>query len=303
MPDSADPLAVLAEEQAQIALAEADHVLFLVDVKQGRTGADESIARHLRKLGKTITLVINKSEGYPRATATADFYALGFGEPWTISAEQGQGVDALLQHALEKLPVVAPGLPEDDGTVRVAIIGRPNVGKSTLINRLIGEERVLAADFPGTTRDAIAVPFEYDGRPYTLIDTAGIRRKARVWEAVEKFSIVKTLAAIEGAHVIIAVVDAQNDIGEQDAKLMGLVAQRGRAMVFAVNKWDGLDSGERERVRYQVSLKLPFLDYAPLHFIAAKHGSGIGELMEDVPLASESTTRTFSTSELNPIYG
>ncbi|HEY9546916.1 MAG TPA: ribosome biogenesis GTPase Der [Solimonas sp.] len=303
MPDSADPLAVLAEEQAQIALAEADHVLFLVDVKQGRTGADESIARHLRKLGKTITLVINKSEGYPRATATADFYALGFGEPWTISAEQGQGVDALLQHALEKLPVVAPGLPEDDGTVRVAIIGRPNVGKSTLINRLIGEERVLAADFPGTTRDAIAVPFEYDGRPYTLIDTAGIRRKARVWEAVEKFSIVKTLAAIEGAHVIIAVVDAQNDIGEQDAKLMGLVAQRGRAMVFAVNKWDGLDSGERERVRYQVSLKLPFLDYAPLHFIAAKHGSGLGELMEDVQLAYESTTRTFSTPELNRILG
>jgi GTP-binding protein len=304
MPESADPLAALAEDQARMALDEADHVLFLVDVQQGRTGADESIARHLRKLGKPLTLVINKSEGRPHAQAAADFYALGFGEPLTISAEHGQGVNVLLQQILDKLPAVEPeARTEDDGTVRVAIVGRPNVGKSTLVNRLLGEERMLAADFPGTTRDAIAVPFEYDGHPYTLIDTAGIRRKARVWEAVEKFSIVKTLQAIERAHVVIAVVDAQNDIGEQDAKLMGLIAQRGRAMVLAVNKWDGLNAGERETVRYQVSLKLPFLDYAPLHFIAAKHGSGFGELMEDVQLAYESTTAEFSTPELNRILG
>ncbi|WP_020648562.1 ribosome biogenesis GTPase Der [Solimonas variicoloris] len=301
MPESADPLAALAEDQARLALEEADHVLFLVDVQQGRTGADESIARHLRKLGKPLTLVVNKSEGRPHAQSAGDFYALGFGEPMTISAEHGQGVNVLLRHVLEKLPAIAPEPPRDDGTVRVAIVGRPNVGKSTLVNRLLGEERVLAADFPGTTRDAIAVPFEYDGHPYTLIDTAGIRRKARVWEAVEKFSIVKTLDAIERAHVVIAVVDAQNDIGEQDAKLMGLIAQRGRAMVLAVNKWDGLAPGEREQVRYQVSLKLPFLDYAPVHFIAARHGSGLGELMEDVQAAYEATTREFSTPELNRV--
>ncbi|MGH8444378.1 MAG: ribosome biogenesis GTPase Der, partial [Solimonas sp.] len=301
MPESADPLAALAEEQAQLALEEADHVLFLVDVQRGRTGADESIARHLRKLGKPLTLLVNKSEGHPHAQAAADFYALGLGEPMTISAEQGQGVNQLLRQVLEKLPAVAPEPPDDEGTVRVAIVGRPNVGKSTLVNRLLGEERLLAADHPGTTRDAIAVPFEYDGHPYTLIDTAGIRRKARVWEAVEKFSIVKTLGAIERAHVVIAVVDAQSDIGEQDAKLMGLIAQRGRAMVLAVNKWDGLGGGEREQVRYQVSLKLPFLDYAPVHFIAAKHGSGFGELMEDVQAAYEATTREFSTPELNRI--
>ncbi|SEQ58207.1 GTP-binding protein [Solimonas aquatica] len=301
MPESADPLAALAEEQARMALEEADHVLFLVDVRQGRVPADEAIAKHLRKLGKPLTLVVNKSEGRPRAEASADFFALGLGEPLTISAEQGQGVHQLLTAVLEVLPAIAPEPENDDGGVRVAIVGRPNVGKSTLVNRLLGEDRVLAADHPGTTRDAIAVPFEYDGHPYTLIDTAGIRRRARVWEAVEKFSIVKTLSAIERAHVVIAVVDAQNDIGEQDAKLLGLIAQRGRAMVLAVNKWDGLKPDEREQVRYQVSLKMPFLDFAPLHFISARHGSGLGELMQDVQTAYESTTREFSTPELNRI--
>ena len=301
MPESADPLAALAEEQAQLALAEADHVIFMVDVQKGRMPSDDAIARHLRKLGKPLTLVVNKAEGRPHTQAATDFYALGFGEPLTISAEQGTGIPALLDKVLAGLPAIAPEPETNDGTVRVAIIGRPNVGKSTLVNRLIGEERLLAADHPGTTRDAIAVPFEYDGHPYTLIDTAGIRRRARVWEAVEKFSIIKTLSAIERAHVIIAVVDAKNDIGEQDAKLLGLVAQRGRAMVIAINKWDGLSVGEREQVRYQVSLKLPFLDYAPLHFIAAKFGSGLGELMADVQSAYEATTRQFSTPELNRI--
>jgi GTP-binding protein len=301
MPDSSDPLAALAEEQAQLALAEADHVLFLVDTQDGRTGGDEAIARHLRKLGKPITLVVNKSEGQILATAAADFYALGLGEPLAISAQHGHGVIPLLMHVLKDLPAVSPEQEADDGVVRVAIVGRPNVGKSTLVNRLLGEERVLAADVPGTTRDAIAVPFEYDGKPYMLIDTAGIRRKARVWEAVEKFSIVKTLEAIERAHVVVAVVDAHNDIGEQDARLIGLIAQYGRALVLAVNKWDGLDPGEREKVRYQVSLKLPFLDYAPLHFISARHGSGVGVVMQDVQDAYESTMRELPTPELNRI--
>ncbi len=298
MPQASNPLAVLAEEQAQLALSEADHILFLVDVEQGRTGADDAIARQLRKLGKPITLVVNKSEGRQHVHAAADFFALGFGEPETISAQHGHGVAKLLKQALKDLPPTEPEALEDDGRIRVAIVGRPNVGKSTLVNRLLGEERVLAADVPGTTRDAIYVPFEYDGQSYMLMDTAGIRRKARVWEAVEKFSIVKTLEAIERAHVVVAVVDAHADIGEQDARLMGLVAQYGRALVIAVNKWDGLDDHAREQVRYQVSLKLPFLDYAPLHFISARHGTAVGVVMQDVREAYEATMRTLPTPDL-----
>ena len=298
MPESADALAVLAEEQAQIALEEADHVLFMVDAQKGRLGADESIARHLRKLKKPVTLVVNKAEGQTRSNAGADFYTLGYGEPAAISAEHGDGVHALLSGLLKEFPENTAPVAESDGTIRVAIIGRPNVGKSTLINRLLGEERVLAADQPGTTRDSIAVPFEYDGRKFTLIDTAGIRRRSKVSEVIEKFSIVKTLQAIERAHVVIAMVDAQNDIGEQDARLMGLVALRGRALMLAVNKWDGLDAGAREKVRYQVTLKMPFLDYAPLHFISARHGSGLGELMQDVQDCYEATMREIPTPEL-----
>ncbi len=301
MPESKDPLAALAEDQAKLALDEADHVLLVVDAQAGRTPADESIARHLRKLGKPLTLVVNKAEGQTAVQAGTDFFRLGLGDPQAVSAEHGQGVPALLRRVLADLPVVAAEPEDEDGTVRVAIVGRPNVGKSTLVNRLIGEERVLAADVPGTTRDAIVVPFEYDGRPYRLIDTAGVRRRARVWEGVEKLSIVKTLQAIERAHVVIAVVDAQADVGEQDARLLGLIAQRGRAMVLAVNKWDGLAPDEREQVRYQVSLKLPFLDYAPVTFISARHGSGLGELMEAVQSAYDSTMRELPTGEVNRV--
>ncbi|MEQ1438570.1 ribosome biogenesis GTPase Der [Fontimonas sp. SYSU GA230001] len=301
MPESRDPLAELAEDQARMALDEADHILLVVDALAGCTPADVAIARELRKRGKPMTLVVNKAEGQLPANAAADFFGLGLGEPRTISAEHGQGVAALLRTVLRDLPAVDADEQPDDGTVRVAIIGRPNVGKSTLVNRLIGEERLLAADVPGTTRDAITVPFEYDGHPYRLIDTAGVRRRARVWEGVEKLSIVKTLQAIENAHVVIAVVDAQGDIGEQDARLMGLVAQRGRALVLAVNKWDRLAPDEREQVRYQVSLKLPFLDYAPVVFISARHGSGLGELMEHVHAAYESTMRELPTGEVNRV--
>ncbi len=304
MPESKDPLAAMAEGQARMALEEADHILFLVDAGAGRLAADEAITRSLRKFGKPMTLVINKAEGRTHANAAADFFRLGLGEPMAISAEHGQGVPALLTHVLAGLPRVSPADAEEeasDGTVRVAIIGRPNVGKSTLVNRLIGEERVLAANVPGTTRDAISVPFEYGGRPYELIDTAGVRRRNKVWEGVEKLSIVKTLQAIERAHVVVAVVDAQSDIGEQDAKLMGLVAQRGRAMVLAVNKWDGLSPDIRDQGRYQVDLTLPFLDYAPVIYIAAKHGSGFGELMEAVQSAYHATMRIMTTGEVNRV--
>jgi GTPase len=301
MPESRDPLAALAEGQARMAIDEADHVLLVVDTQAGLTPADAAIARELRKRGKPLTLVVNKAEGRERAAAAADFFALGFGEPLAISAENGQGVPKLLRTVLDTLPAVEKAAEDEDGVVRVAIVGRPNVGKSTLVNRLLGEERLLAADVPGTTRDAIAVPFEYDGKPYRLIDTAGVRRRARVWEGVEKISIVKTLQAIERAHVVIAVVDAQADIGEQDARLMGLIAQRGCAMVLAVNKWDGIAGDVREQVRYQVNLKLPFLDYAPTIFISARHGSGLGELMEVVQSAYESTMRELPTGEVTRV--
>ncbi|SFF54671.1 GTP-binding protein [Fontimonas thermophila] len=301
MPESQDPLAALAEDQARLALDEADHVLFVVDARSGCTPSDEAIARYLRRLGKPLTLVVNKAEGQPPAQAAADFFRLGLGEPQAVSAEHGHGLPALLRRVLADLPVVAAEPADEDGVVRVAIVGRPNVGKSTLVNRLIGEERLLAADVPGTTRDAIVVPFAYEGRPYQLIDTAGVRRRARIWEGVEKLSIVKTLQAIERAHVVIAVVDAQADIGEQDARLMGLIAQRGRAMVLAVNKWDGLTPDAREQVRYQIGLKLPFLDYAPTLFISARHGSGLGELMRAVQAAYDSTMRELPTGEINRV--
>lgn len=297
MPESRDPLAALAEDQAELALQEADHVLFLVDGRAGCHSSDEAIAQRLRRLDKPLHLLVNKAEGQTRGTLSGDFYRLGLGEPTPISAEHGDGIGTLMRRLLADV-APSPEEPVDDGRIRVAVVGRPNVGKSTLVNRLLGEERVLAADLPGTTRDAIEVAFETEGRHFTLIDTAGIRRRSRVHETVEKFSIVKTLDAIEQAHVVIAVVDAHSDIGEQDARLMGLVAARGRALVLAVNKWDGLESDAREQVRYQVKLKLPFLEFCPLHFISARHGSGVGVLMRDVIDAADATMRDLPTPVL-----
>jgi len=299
-PDSADTLALLAEQQAQIAIEDADEILFIVDAQAGLLPDDREIAVRLRRLGKPLRLLVNKSEGMSR-TAAADFFALGLGEPVLISAEHGDGVPALLRELLAKAPLSEEIEPVDDDTIRVAVVGRPNVGKSTLVNRLLGEERMLAADQPGTTRDSISLPFEWDGRRFTLIDTAGIRRRSRVTETIEKFSIVKALEAIDRAHVVIALVDAQEEIGVHDARLMGLIAHHGRAMVLAVNKWDGLESDHRRTVRDAVDFKLPFLDFVPLHYISALHGSGLRELMEDVCKAYEATTRTLPTPELNRV--
>lgn len=296
MPESRDPLAELAEAQAQMALAQADHILFVVDVKAGCMPADQAIAQQLRKLGRPLTLVVNKAEGMTPAVAGTDFFTLGLGQGYAISAEHGHGVTPLLRALSNEWPELESEPVEAEQEVRVAIVGRPNVGKSTLVNRLVGEDRVLAADLPGTTRDAISVPFEYDGRAYTLIDTAGVRRRARVEEMVEKVSVIKTLQAIERAHVVIAVVDGQGDIGEQDARLMGMVAQRGRAIVVAINKWDGIDEADRDQVRYVVSRKLPFLDFAPVHYISARRGFGLRELMKSVQSAYASAVRELSTS-------
>ncbi|HUS25428.1 MAG TPA: ribosome biogenesis GTPase Der [Candidatus Binatia bacterium] len=293
-----DALARMAERQARAALDEADTVLFVVDVRAGLTGADRELADDLRKRGKPVFVAANKSESLGPESA-AEFFGLGLGEPWAISAEHGQGVEALLAAALAGLADGAPEADEkDDGAIRVAIVGRPNVGKSTLVNRLVGEDRVLAHGEPGTTRDAIAVPFERDGQRYVLVDTAGIRRRARVEEHVEKLSVVKSLQAIERADVVIAVVDAQSEIGVHDARLLGLAAQRGRGLVLAVNKWDGLTPGARERVSSDVDFKLPFLDFMPVHHISAMHGSGLAGLMADVREVYESTRRELPTPAL-----
>ncbi len=299
MPESSDDLAALAEAQARTAIEEADEVLFIVDAQAGLLPSDRDIAESLRKLNKKkVRLLANKAEGMGKSTV-ADFFALGLGEPQPISAEHGDGVAPLLRSLLAS---TEPSEREnEDGTIRVAVVGRPNAGKSTLVNRLLGEDRVLASDQPGTTRDAISVRFEWDGRPFELIDTAGIRRRSRVSEVIEKFSIVKALQAIERAHVVIAMVDAREEIGMQDARLMGLIAHHGRAMVLAVNKWDSLPGDQRRTVKDQVDFRLPFLDFVPLHFISALHGSALRELMEDVVAAYEATTRELPTPELNRV--
>jgi GTP-binding protein len=296
----------LMARQAWQAVEEADEVFFLVDARDGLTAADEAIATDLRRRGKPVILVVNKTDGLDEDGALSEFYRLGLGEPQPVSAAHGRGVERLLRSALAALPVATEDAGSeqpsaDEGRVRVAVVGRPNAGKSTLINRILGEERVLASDEPGTTRDSIFIPFERDGVAYTLIDTAGVRRRARVTEAVEKFSVIKTLQAIEEAHVVILVLDARTGIGEQDATLAGHVAEKGRALVLAVNKWDGLEPHERRMVRDQLERKLPFLAFASVRFISALHGTGVGELFPLVRRAHASAMRELSASQLTEI--
>ena len=293
----------LMARQSWQAVEEADLVLFLVDGREGLNAADEAIAGALRRTGKHCLLVVNKTDGVDAGAVLMEFYALGLGQPRAIAAAHGRGVAALMEDAAGLLPAaeaVPPAELEDD-RIRVAIVGRPNVGKSTLINRIMGEERVLAFDRPGTTRDSIFIPFERDGRAYTLIDTAGVRRRARVTEVVEKFSVIKTLQAVDAAHVVILVLDAQLEISEQDASLAGYIAEKGRALIVAVNKWDGLDDYAREQIKGQLERRLPFLDFAATCFISALHGTGVGELFPQINEAYASAMRELSTPELTRI--
>jgi GTPase len=289
----------LAVSQTRKAIEEADRVLLIVDGRAGLTPPDLHVAGQLRRSGKTVLLVVNKTEGLEPGTAEADFHALGFGEPVAVSAAHAEGLEALMTRALDGLAVAgaAAAAPGADA-IRVAVIGRPNVGKSTLINRLLGEERLIAFDQPGTTRDSIYVPFERDGQAYVLIDTAGVRRRARVHDAIEKFSVVKALQAIDEAQVVIGVLDAQESVSEQDASLLGLVAEQGRGLVIAVNKWDGIERAQREAIRAGLDLRLPFLTFAPVHFISARHGSGVGEMMDAVQAAYGAAMRELATPEL-----
>ena len=298
-----DSLDSLMASQSWQAVQQANLVLFLVDGRAGRTAADEAIAARLRQLGKHVVLVANKSEGLTPELVAADFHALGLGAPYAVSAAHGDGVRTMMEEVLEVVPEPLSAVsPSDDAEqaqgIKIAIIGRPNVGKSTLLNRMLGEERVVAFDQPGTTRDSIYVPFERDGQRYTLIDTAGVRRRGRIKEVVEKFSVIKTLQAIEDANVVIMVLDARQGIGEQDASLLGFVLDTGRALVIAVNKWDGLSQDQRDEIRRELDLKLPFLDFAKIHYVSALHGSGVGDLFASVQRAYHSATRRFSTPEL-----
>ncbi|MBK1646272.1 ribosome biogenesis GTPase Der [Thiocapsa imhoffii] len=290
----------LMQRQVQHAIEEADHLLFLTDARDGCTPGDLDIAQRLRRLDRPVTLVVNKSDTLDPVLATAEFHQLGLGEPVAISATHGRGVRDLLEWVFAGFPVAAgePATDETESGIRVAVVGRPNAGKSTLINRILGDERVVTFDSPGTTRDSIFIPFQSRGRPYTLIDTAGMRRRARIDDTIEKFSVIKTLQAIDAAHVVILVLDAHQGIGEQDATLAGHIIERGRALVVAINKWDGLDPDQRAQVKTQFARKLAFLDFATMHQTSALHGSGVGLLLEEVDQAYANATRSLSTPEL-----
>lgn len=283
--------------QAEQAIAEADAVIFVVDGRSGVTPLDKEIAEKLRRAGRPVVVAVNKAEGMKSGMVEADFHELGLGEPNAISAAHGEGVRGLVDLALASFPEQEEDEEKSDA-VRVAIVGRPNVGKSTLINTLLGEERVIAFDAPGTTRDSIEIDFERGGRKYVLVDTAGMRKRGKVFESIEKFSVVKTLKSIEDANVVILMVDAQADVSEQDAHIADFIVQSGRALVVAVNKWDGLDAYTREQTRLTLQRKLKFLDFAKFHFISARDSVGLVGLFRSVDSAFAAAMTKMSTPRL-----
>ena len=286
--------------QARAAAAEADLVLFIVDGREGASALDDEILAWLRKTARPTMRVINKTDGIDTQAALNDFARYGFNEAIAVSSAHRQGIDELIEEVIERLPEegTSAELDSDPARIRIAFIGRPNVGKSTLVNRLLGEERMIASDVPGTTRDSVAIDMERDGRLYRLIDTAGLRRKSRVDEAVEKFSIIKTLHAIEQCQVAVIMLDAGEGVTDQDASVLGYALDAGRALVVAVNKWDGQTDYQRQQAESLLARKLSFVDWAEAVRISAKHGSGLGELFKAIHRAHTSATHEFSTSEV-----
>jgi GTP-binding protein len=286
--------------QTRQAVAEADAVIFVTDIRAGVSAQDHDIARELRSAGKKVVLAVNKAEGMVDAPALAEFHELGIGEPHPVSAAHGQGIRSLTEAALEGLPVdeEEAAEPEAGAAIRLAVAGRPNVGKSTLINTWLGEERLVAFDQPGTTRDAIRVPFERQGQKFELIDTAGLRRKGRVFEAIEKFSVVKTLQAIADAHVVVLLLDATQGVTDQDAHIAGYILDSGRAVVLAVNKWDAVDDYGRQQLERSIAQRLGFLRYAPLLHVSALRRQGLGPLWKAIAEAHASATRKMPTPVL-----
>ena len=288
--------------QSLVAIEEADAVLFMVDAREGLNAADQALARHLRQRNKAFHLVVNKIDGLDEDVALSDFYSLGVESVFAIAASHGRGVRGMIERVLAGFPVEDEEQREArPGSVRVAIVGRPNVGKSTLVNRLLGEERVVVFDQPGTTRDSIYIDYERDGRQYTLIDTAGVRRRKNVKQTVEKFSIVKTLKAVDDAHVVVLVMDAREGIVDQDMHLIGHCVEAGRGLVLAVNKWDGIDPDQRTWIRTELDRRLQFASYADVHFISALHGTGVGHLYKSIDAAYRSATRKLNTNQLTRI--
>jgi GTPase len=297
-PGAAEGIFVEMGRQAEQAIAEADEVLFIVDARAGLTPGDRLIAQKLRPRKASVRIVVNKAEGMLPDTAVAEFHELGLGAPAAISAAHGEGVRELLDAVLARFPDEGSEPDEEGRHPRVAIVGRPNVGKSTLINALVGEERVIAFDQPGTTRDAIEVPFQRAGRSYTLIDTAGVRRRGRTGTPIEFFSIVKALQAIEAANVAVLVLDAADGVTEQDAHVAGYILERGRAVVLAVNKWDAADKEARTRMKSELAWKLGFLGFAEIHTVSAKEGKGLGVLMRSVDAAYAAAMARLPTPKL-----
>ncbi|MCX5592621.1 ribosome biogenesis GTPase Der [Alcaligenes endophyticus] len=296
--------------QTQQAIAESDVVIFLVDAREGLNALDLEIAQLLRRQGQTVFLAVNKAEGMRHEAGGAEFHELGLGHPYPISASHGDGVEDLISLALAKVQELRPVVLDeaDDGTegdvehrIKLAIVGRPNVGKSTLINTLLGEERVIAFDQPGTTRDAIEIEFERKGVKYTLIDTAGLRKRGKVFEAVEKFSVIKTLQAIEACNVVLLMIDAHTEISDQDASIAGFVVETGRALVIGINKWDGLDDYQREWIMREFERKLRFLSFARMHTLSALKGQGINPLLSSVNAAHAAAFRKLSTPKLTRV--
>lgn len=332
-PVAKDGILLEMARQTKQAIAEADVVIFLVDARAGVNAHDHEIARLLRKTGQRVFLAVNKAEGMRYGSTVAEFHELGLGEPRPISASHGDGVVDLIEHALSFLDKETDGTESEEGEldldeanaafdesdididaeeteaeepaiqhrIKLAIVGRPNVGKSTLINTLLGEERVIAFDMPGTTRDAIEIEFERGGVSYTLIDTAGLRRRGKVFEAVEKFSVIKTLQAIEACNVVLLMIDAQTEISDQDAHIAGFVLETGRALVVGINKWDGLDSHQRERILIEFERKLRFLSFAKMHTMSALNGQGVNALLKSVNQAHAAAFAKLSTPKLTRI--
>ena len=284
-------------KQARTAIAEADVVVLVTDAREGLMAHDRTIADELRRSGRRVLVAVNKAEGMSPEIAGAEFHELGLGAPHAISAEHGEGVSDLVDAALAGFPGEEER-EEADGAVRIAVVGRPNAGKSTLVNTLVGEERVVTFDQPGTTRDAIDVEFTHKGRRYVLVDTAGLRRRGRVFESVEKFSVVKTLQAIDSANVAVLVLDAQSEIADQDAHIAGFILESGRAVVVAVNKWDGLDGYDRDMIKRAIARKLKFLSFAHFHYISAREGRGVGQMLASVDAAYRAAMAKLSTPRL-----
>ena len=288
--------------QSLLAIEEADAVLFMVDGREGLNSIDEALAKHLRQRNKAFYLVVNKVDGINEEVAVSDFYSLGVDSIHAIAATHGRGVRSMIDKVLLDFPEIEAERPEiRENSTRVAIVGRPNVGKSTLVNRLLGEERVVVYDEPGTTRDSIYIDFEREDQNYTIIDTAGIRRRKNIKLTVEKFSIVKTLKAVADAHVVVLMIDAQDGIVDQDLHLLGHCIEAGRGLVLAINKWDGLEAYDKDRIKVELQRRVQFANYADTHFISALHGTGVGHLYASIDAAYQSATQKLNTNALTRI--